>query len=176
MERPWGKEEELVLAVGQVLFWWSHLANYTSIHMVQVTFAPIIQLRRCNDSWLYYGLCVACTPNPYWWYSKVSASIKLKRLILLCASLGWWYYWKILMKFCSSISHIRPTEWQMLSQFWFARQDAPAGALLPTSMPKQTLAIEEYEEWSEEVVGFLACGHLPASRYKAWDIRRTPAR
>lgn len=55
----------------------------------------------------------------------------------------------------------------MLSQFWFARQDAPAGALLPTSMPEQTLAIEDYEDWYEEVVGFLACGRLPASRYKA---------
>lgn len=50
---------------------------------------------------------------------------------------------------------------------WFAHQDAPAGAFLSTSMLGQTLAIEDYEEWYEEIVGFLAYGHLPASRYKA---------
>ena len=34
---------------------------------------------------------------------------------------------------------------------WFARHDAPSGALLPTSYHVQSLAVDEYKEWYKDI-------------------------
>ena len=50
---------------------------------------------------------------------------------------------------------------------WFARQDAPSGAMLPSSFPVHSLVVDGYKEWYGDISDYLANGFLPSSHYNA---------
>ena len=58
---------------------------------------------------------------------------------------------------------------------WFARQDAPSGALLPSAYPVHSFAVDGYKEWYNDVFEYLANGYLPSNHHKARDTRRRAA-
>ena len=53
---------------------------------------------------------------------------------------------------------------------WFARHDAPAGAVLPTAMTPHVLVVDGYKEWYNDVFEYLANNYLPEAKNKAREI------
>ena len=66
-------------------------------------------------------------------------------------------------------------EWTGKPVIWFARQDAPSGAILPDVFPVDNLEAKSYKDWYGDVFDYLANGFLPSNSYKSRNIRRKAA-